>query len=182
MILAWFCSGATLIYRPSCNASGGCHSRPRHCSSAEIPAWCPQKSHYCIIGALWSHVSKHSASRKIWIRFCSPLFCCAYSMSSLLIAILCRYNTRSHNSSYIDPMSCTPIPYKSLYDHLQRTLSVYNIFHKTCSVVLCVDFGLLFAIMFGISTWFFYPLSLGLHHWHWGNRMTAQCQLRKPDG
>ena len=26
-------------------------SRPRHCSRADIPAWRPQKSHYCIIGS-----------------------------------------------------------------------------------------------------------------------------------
>ena len=26
-------------------------SRPRHCSRADIPAWRPKKSHYCIIGA-----------------------------------------------------------------------------------------------------------------------------------
>ena len=26
----------------------GCDSRPRHCSRADIPAWRPQKSHYCI--------------------------------------------------------------------------------------------------------------------------------------
>ena len=57
MIIAWFCSDATLVYRPSCNVSGGCHSqkrgsRPRHCSRADIPAWHPKKPHYCINDSL----------------------------------------------------------------------------------------------------------------------------------
>ena len=41
--------GATLVYRPDCNAEGGCHaaigcdSRPRHCRRDDIPAWRPNK-------------------------------------------------------------------------------------------------------------------------------------------
>ena len=47
--IVWFCSGATLVYRPDCNAEGGCHansdcdSHPRHCRRDDIRAWRPNK-------------------------------------------------------------------------------------------------------------------------------------------
>ena len=32
-------------------------SRPRHCSRADIPAWGPKKSHYCIIITTWRGIT-----------------------------------------------------------------------------------------------------------------------------
>ena len=43
-------------------------SRPRHCSRADIPAWRPQKSHYCII-ITRTNISRHLIKQYTgWVR------------------------------------------------------------------------------------------------------------------
>ena len=82
IIIAWFCSGATLVYRPPAMPraavtvnSYGRDSRPRHCSRADIPAWRPQKSHYCII-IVASHIIWYIQKSPLKMKKCNlNMFC-----------------------------------------------------------------------------------------------------------